>query len=385
MIRRVWFEEFRALRKVEVPLERLTVLVGPNSSGKTSILDGIRLLLDGFRGFPDSVLSKRWLLDRARGAVADRSTVLGAEFEGTSPPDQIVVSYREEDRPGLPPKAVVGSVHVRCKGIERDAKDDLSFGHLGNLGEPFSSFAAALPTARHLRLEASKLAAVSYSTDEVPVLGEDGEGLASVIADLATRSPDALARIVESVRDVVPNVQRVRAVRAQLERIEWDSIVVNEQRVNVPRSRAYWGHRVVVDMTSGAEIPLSSAGEGTALAIGLMTFLHTASSVGVLLLDDLDRALHPKAQQDLVRVVRGVLQQRPGVQVVATTHSPFILNELEYPEVRLTTLSDDGATIVGSLTDHPDYERWKDHVKPGELWTSELEDWLKGAHAEAAE
>ncbi|MDY7231283.1 AAA family ATPase [Hyalangium rubrum] len=41
MIRSVRFENFRCLREVELPLEPLTVLVGPQASGKTAVLDGL--------------------------------------------------------------------------------------------------------------------------------------------------------------------------------------------------------------------------------------------------------------------------------------------------------------------------------------------------------
>lgn len=42
MIESVHFENFRCLRDVELKLAPLTVLVGPNSSGKTSVLEGLR-------------------------------------------------------------------------------------------------------------------------------------------------------------------------------------------------------------------------------------------------------------------------------------------------------------------------------------------------------
>jgi predicted ATPase len=42
VIRQVHFKNFRCLRDVELTLEPLTVLVGPNSSGKTTVLDGLR-------------------------------------------------------------------------------------------------------------------------------------------------------------------------------------------------------------------------------------------------------------------------------------------------------------------------------------------------------
>lgn len=57
--------------------------------------------------------------------------------------------------------------------------------------------------------------------------------------------------------------------------------------------------------------------EGTLLALGIFTFLETlerregliedgalVSPAEVVLLDDIDRALHPRAQRDLVRALR---------------------------------------------------------------------------------
>ncbi len=42
MIRKVHFKNFRCLRSVALTLEPLTVLVGPNSSGKTTVLEGLQ-------------------------------------------------------------------------------------------------------------------------------------------------------------------------------------------------------------------------------------------------------------------------------------------------------------------------------------------------------
>ena len=41
MIRKVKFRNFKALREVAFDLEQLTVLVGPNASGKTTVLEGL--------------------------------------------------------------------------------------------------------------------------------------------------------------------------------------------------------------------------------------------------------------------------------------------------------------------------------------------------------
>ena len=44
MIQNASFRNFKSLRHVEVDFERLTVFVGPNASGKTSILEGLYYL-----------------------------------------------------------------------------------------------------------------------------------------------------------------------------------------------------------------------------------------------------------------------------------------------------------------------------------------------------
>lgn len=385
MIRKVWFEEFRALRDVQVDLEPLTVLVGPNASGKTSILEGIELTLEIARRGGQTA-AEQWTRDRARHAQEGRPVVLRVELEGGASSDQFEVRYRQLAPPHDPTPRVFGVTRGRCNGAEESLKESQSFGYASNLGERFAPLANALPRVSRLVLNASRLAAPSYSEEAIPVVAPDGEGLASVVADLATRKPETNEAIVTQVRAVIPALRRVRAVRAQIERVEQQYVTVDGRSMLVPNKRAYWGHSLVVDMVGGDSIPLAQAGEGTALAIGLMTVLLTAGDgPQLLLLDDLDRALHPKAQQDLVTMLRATIERHPGMQVVATTHSPFVLNELRYPEVRLTTLDDQGNTIVGALTDHPDYPRWKDHVKPGELWTSELEDWLRRGSAEAAE
>jgi predicted ATP-binding protein involved in virulence len=53
-------------------------------------------------------------------------------------------------------------------------------------------------------------------------------------------------------------------------------------------------------------------------------------SEGVVLIDELDLHLHPAWQQDIVKKLK---KSFPKIQFVATTHSPFILQEMEDNEV----------------------------------------------------
>lgn len=49
MIKSVTFENFRALSSYTLELSKFDVLIGPNNSGKSTILDGFRLLSGSLR------------------------------------------------------------------------------------------------------------------------------------------------------------------------------------------------------------------------------------------------------------------------------------------------------------------------------------------------
>lgn len=321
MFTRVRIRNFKAIEELQLSLERLTVLVGPNGSGKTSVLEAIH--------------------------------TLGAFYTGEL--------GRYQRRKSADPVRIELDDPARSKRLS--SADHI----LGTLPAPTTSF---------LQLSPRQLAAPAYSEEEVPTLQPDGSGLGAVIADLAASAPDLMVEIVQNLRQVVPAVRRVRAERAKITRAIQQTHVIDGQRVQVQKQEVLLGHRVVLDTTSGDGIPAEHISEGTLLVLGLLTFLCGRTPPHVLLLDDMDRALHPKAQADLVAVLRRLLDARPELQIVATTHSPYLLDELRFEEVRLLTLRPDGTVASGSLTEHPDYEQWKDNVRPGELWTSRLEAWL---------
>jgi hypothetical protein len=163
-----------------------------------------------------------------------------------------------------------------------------------------------------------------------------------------------------------------------------ETITVGKDVIPYQRQLLFWGHRVLLDTSSGDGIPLDLASEGTVIALGLMTLLHGSHPPRTLLMDDLDRALHPRAQQELVAVLRDTMKSRPELQIIATSHSPFLLDVLEFREVRVTSLADDGSVLCAPLGNHPDFEKWKHQVHPGELWSADLESWLQPPKAAAS-
>lgn len=230
-----------------------------------------------------------------------------------------------------------------------------------------------------LHLDVRALAAPSYSDDPVPRVEYDGEVLASVLATLKLGDEDSFNKIVEGLQEIVPSVKRVRIERAAIRRTKSRVVSLDEQeKASIPDTQTLWGHRIVFDMQGASGLSAEDVGEGPMLALGLLTVLIGPRHPRLVLLDDIELALHPAAQEHLVRVLRALQSQDPELQIVTTSHSPFILNLVEPSEVRLAVLRPDGSAICGKLEQHPQFERWKGAMQPGELWSTFGEEWLLG-------
>ena len=79
MISKVSIRNFKCLRDVQIELERFTVFVGPNASGKSSILQGLNLLCRSFRDQEGSVEGE---LLQAMSRGSSDSVELAAESGG---------------------------------------------------------------------------------------------------------------------------------------------------------------------------------------------------------------------------------------------------------------------------------------------------------------
>jgi predicted ATPase len=219
------------------------------------------------------------------------------------------------------------------------------------------------------------LVAASYSSDFPPRLGDDGRGLASVIANLKLSHEDHFEQIMEELRRIIPPVRKVRVarkpVRAVLPPANGVNMIPNEQTTIVT------GEELVLDFQGATGVPAPMVSQGTLLTLGLLTAILGTFAPQLLLLDDLDHDLHPKAQREFCKFLQRFLEEHPEVQVVATTHSPYLIDVMKPHQVRLTARQDDGSIACAALHEHPKFEQWKEAMLPGEFWSMVGEEWVR--------
>jgi predicted ATPase len=221
----------------------------------------------------------------------------------------------------------------------------------------------------------------SVPEDEHPQMAPNGDGLASVLAWMKGAAEDELAEVTADLRKVVSGAKRIRTLRERVSSRRMEKLDIDGQPVWRPVDETQIGDRFELEFDDGSEIPSDLLSEGTVLALGLLTKLREPSRPKLMLLDDIDRGLHLGAQVKLVQVLRELMNLDPELQIVCTTHSPYLLDLFEPAEVRVLALDAERRTHARPLTEHPDFGKWKFGTQTGELWAALGEDWVLGGDA----
>ncbi|MRG92727.1 AAA family ATPase [Polyangium spumosum] len=368
MIESLRLQNFKGHRDTTIEFGRLTVLVGPNGSGKTSVLQALELL----------------------GQVV-RNKIVDV-FSGPSTPE-LLVSREQEGTMGI---HAHGSMHGKPWKLAVDITSATKSPHIlliadtgrkrGRATNPQFSFAGFggdplwpwLQSTTTFRIDAGQVAAPGYSRDGVSRVDKNGKNTAAALAALKLSDDPAFEEIERRLCTLVPSLKRIRFRQAVTiteyeTRTSPNQRVIDEQQVT--------GNEFVFDFRGAQGVPAVGASEGTLVLLGLLTALHTNAKSGLLLIDDIEHSLHPTAQVQLMQQLRGLLTQMPDLQIVATTHSPYILDGVDPSDVRVFYPRDDGTIVTKRLSDHPDAQRVKGMLSSGELWSAESEAWVLGEDA----
>jgi predicted ATPase len=122
---------------------------------------------------------------------------------------------------------------------------------------------------------------------------------------------------------------------------------------------------VQIVLRDGTVVPAEGISEGTLcwLAFAVQPLLDPA---GVLLVEHPENGLHPHRIAEVVQILRDLTER--GTQVLLTTHSPLVINELHGHEVSVVTRPDELGTQVVRLDHTPTYADRRKVYENGELW-----------------
>ena len=371
MLEKVKLHNFKSHQDTQLSFDnsRLHALVGKNCSGKTSVLQALHYLSQLANSSFDNIFQHERAPQFITTIGQDNMSVTASGFWKNPELNNWEASYnwtQKVDRGWSP---------IASWKPDKNHEDmkQMSKTSLITKEEPIQQF---LRNAVNLKLVASNLAKAAYSDAITPRVEFDGSGLAPTLDYLRNEAPDKFQSLQKMLKRIVPGVREVGVRRAKVMVNRQRLIEVDGKSISYEESQEIVGQEVVLDMNTGKRIPAHAISEGTMLALGLLTVLMNPNQPNLVLLDDVEQGLHPKAQRDLIAVLKEILQDNSNLQIIFSTHSPYIVDELIPSQVHVLSNNNSGMTRCKRLDEHPDVEWAKQTLTTGEFWDAEGEDWV---------
>ena len=370
MLEKLILHNFKSHKSTELNFDnsRLHGLVGKNSAGKTTVLQALhnlsRLAASPFKNIFQYDKSPQFLT-----TIGEKDmSVTASGFWGYKNRQnwQASYSWKQENNDYWHPTA----------SWKIDEKENFLEGWSNSLSDSPDAIRKSLRHTVYLKLIASNLAKAAYSEEITPRVEFDGSLLAPTLDFLRDEAPDKFQLIEEKLSRIVPNVRKVGIKRAKVPVIRKRLIEVDGKSISYEETQEMTGQEIVLDMNTGERIPAHAISEGTMLTLGLLTVLMNPNQPNLVLLDDVEQGLHPQAQRELMTVFKEIIAENPNLQIIFSTHSPYILDALAPSQVHILNNSKSGFTMSKRLDEHPDVEWAKETLTTGEFWDAEGEDWV---------
>ena len=368
-IKRLEIDGFRCLVNFEINFEDdLTVIVGENDSGKTSLIECLKVItqnkpveaddfthgkdtislvieIDNFifeRKYKktDGLISEELFVARPTGEYIDsiRNTFESEDFDTSD----------EENSELVKNTAKTFGINVRSNSnIENLRVSILEKITPSSDGEGIVIENAKFPQFNNIQLTGRQFENVSSFFKEVFLKEKQASIWHEKIDDNQTIEEFVKSRISAYSEEITEKIGE----KGILEKMQTFLKDLTEIKIEPQyQSRDLNIEAKVKFIENGKEVNLEKKGDGTKrrITMALLEFkkeesLLSHDSSTFYLLDEPDTHLHVKAQLELLETMQSFSED--GNQVVLTTHSPFIINSLSPKQIRLLDNKDNRSSI----------------------------------------
>jgi energy-coupling factor transporter ATP-binding protein EcfA2 len=347
-LNRFGVKNYKCLGDIDIPLTPIHVLIGPNDSGKTSLLEAMAAFHGSAEYALPEVFPKPW---SGRELVRHGSDTDKVDFCGewtckknTTPPD--IASLRYGLSVKFPHDGQI--CFADSESFRLDAEDRRSprSGHQDSLLRSWRKKSAQLPgelSLKHLDAAAEIVKpAHKYSLDAtlmaVPAtidparkfrLDPDGFGLATLLDDILGYNPERFIGLRTDFCGFFPQFQSVR--------IETENAL---QRQYAPDGRhqsgGAIGKGICFETRLGARIRARQASDGAILFLAFLALAYVPTPPTLLLIEEPENGIYPKKLGEVIKLLKDLAHRSDGVQlpqIIISTHSPYVVSFFEPEEV----------------------------------------------------
>lgn len=364
---------FRRLAEVNLQLHPLTVLIGANGVGKSSLLDALSILASSAQGNLNSAVSE--MSGLAAMMTYDRASEVGFAISMTVPsyePLHYSLSLRPQGATYLIDRETLKQtrqgkrdpfLHIDSRGtdikyfeIDQSKLVRPNWEHnpmesslsqvpkLFRAPEEFRRRLASSTFYHVLNVEPRSPVRLPQAMRPAPLPGKDGEDLVSCLYYLREAEPDHFEAVEDSLKAAFPGFKRLDfpPVAAGTLAMTW-----RDSRFSKP----LYMHQV---------------SEGMLRFLWLATLLQSPGLTALTLLDEPEVSLHPELLSLLAGLLREATQR---TQIVVATHSDRLIRFLKPDEVVVMDVAEDGTSTL-NWADKLNLDEWLNEYTLDELWSN---------------
>jgi len=335
MITSMHIENFKCFKDFDIKLGPFNVLIGPNDTGKTAFLQAVRLI-GAYSEAPDWK-SARTPLAQIAGAS---KPVAAAWQENASSP--IVIVARSS-------KLADPTPVVHKLDIEMPSGSVMNHKGLVIIGKPVGIIRPdnrRIGRPEYYRFAPSSLRRPSPLAQE---MSETGEGFAAFLDNINRDDPDAFKALQESFCARFRYYSKVEVV------------VVKHNPHNLLALKFH--------TMGGQALESSLVSDGVILSLAFLALAHRQEHPVILLVEEPENGVHHASLKEIVETLKHLSDDK-GVQVILTTHSPYLLDHVEADQVHVFTKDrEEGFVTAKRLSDFEGAEEISEMFSTGEKWS----------------
>lgn len=177
-------------------------------------------------------------------------------------------------------------------------------------------------------------------------LNSDGSNIAEYLFSIYKLDKAAFEGIVETLQYILPYARDLQpTLTSELER------------------------NVYLQLTeSNFKIPGWLLSTGTLRILALLALLRHPEPAPLIVIEEIENGLDPRTIHLIVDEIRNVLESGTS-QVIITTHSPYLLDLLTLSQIVLVERDESGQPIFSRPADQESLQEWAKKFAPGKLYT----------------
>lgn len=319
MIASIAFRNFKALRNTRISLAPFNLIIGPNGSGKTSLLESLQRLRTLSKLGPDP--------GGPGEQAADRPEIA---FGFAAPHEGITVR-------------ISCSSDVTCDRLAIEPPDAPGWPQLR----------ADLDTVRSYVFDHGAMAGGARRAEGGSLAGNGGN-LAAVLAQLREKVPEAYSALTAEVLRILPEFRAIELTGHAEGRVEFG-----------------------LQLAESGLVPAAELSQGTLFVLGVLALAFNPDPPRLMCIEEIDRGIHPR----MLREIRDALYRlsypkafgsdRRAVQIVTTTHSPYLIDLFrDHPEEVIISQKHGRAARFERLSDRADLPELLREGSLGDMWFS---------------